>query len=289
MPEELRQEEENTYILDAESATEMARLSKQDRLITKGMGGLFSERDDIAGMHDILDIACGPGAWVLEVAYSYPHIHVVGGDISRTMITYARTQASVQGLTNADFYVMDVLKRLDFPDNSFDLVNARFLVGFMPQKAWPTILQECLRILRPGGVLRLTEFDEPGTTNSPAFEEWLALTFSTTRKAGLTAAPDGRNFGITPLLRRFLLEAGCQVINSRSHVIDFSNGTPAYEPMYENCEIAFKLVQPFIIKLAGISQEEVDQKYQKMLAEMTTQDFCGLWYYLTVWGQKPLM
>ena len=59
--------------------------------------------------------------------------------------------------------------------------------------------------------------------------------------------------------------------------------------MYENCEIAFKLVQPFIIKLAGISQEEVDQKYQKMLAEMTTQDFCGLWYYLTVWGQKPLM
>ena len=289
MPEELRQEEENTYILDAESATEMARLSKQDRLITKGMGGLFSERDDIAGMHDILDIACGPGAWVLEVAYSYPHIHVVGGDISRTMITYARTQASVQGLTNADFYVMDVLKRLDFPDNSFDLVNARFLVGFMPQKAWLTILQECMRILRPGGVLRLTEFDEPGTTNSPAFEEWLALTFSTTRKAGLTAAPDGRNFGITPLLRRFLLEAGFQDINSRSHVIDFSNGTPAYEPMYENCEIAFKLVQPFIIKLAGISQEEVDQKYQKMLAEMTTQDFCGLWYYLTVWGQKPLM
>src|SRR5207237_9554655 len=132
--------------------------------------GLLSERDDIAGIHDILDIACGPGAWVLEVAYSYPHIHVVGGDISRTMINYARTQASVQGLTNADFYVMDVLKRLDFPDNSFDLVTARFLVGFMPQKACPSILQECRRILRPGGVLRVRDFCERGSTNSPRFE-----------------------------------------------------------------------------------------------------------------------
>ena len=169
MPEELRQEEENTYILDAESATEMARLSKQDRLITKGMGGLFSERDDIAGRHDILDIACGPGAWVIEVAYSYPHIHVVGGDISRTMITYARTQASVQGLTNADFYVMDVLKRLDFPDNSFDFVNARLMAAFMPIEAWPGFMQECLRITRPAGIIRLSEC-EMALTNSPAFE-----------------------------------------------------------------------------------------------------------------------
>lgn len=39
MPEKLPQGEENTYILDAESATEMARLTKQDRLLTKGMVG----------------------------------------------------------------------------------------------------------------------------------------------------------------------------------------------------------------------------------------------------------
>ena len=52
---------ENTYILDAESATEMARLINQDRMLTEGMGGLFPERDDVSSMHDILDIACGPG------------------------------------------------------------------------------------------------------------------------------------------------------------------------------------------------------------------------------------
>ena len=34
----------NVYISDPESGAEMARLIDQDRLITNGMGGLFSER-----------------------------------------------------------------------------------------------------------------------------------------------------------------------------------------------------------------------------------------------------
>src|SRR4051795_13569739 len=39
---------------------------------------------------------------------------------------------------------MNILNGLDFPDSSFDLVNARFLFGSMPQSAWPKLLQECL-------------------------------------------------------------------------------------------------------------------------------------------------
>ncbi len=175
MPTDPPAAKENTYILDTEGAAEMARLTQQDRLLTKGMGGLFPERDDIAGMNAILDIACGPGGWVLDVAYTYAKIEVVGIDINRSMIEYARAQAHVQGLDNARFQVMDALQPLDFPDDSFDLVNARFLVAFMPRTAWPRFLQECLRITKPGGTIRLTEFDEPGRTNSLAFEDWCTV------------------------------------------------------------------------------------------------------------------
>jgi ubiquinone/menaquinone biosynthesis C-methylase UbiE len=279
--------EENTYILGAESAAEMARLTRQDRLITKGMGGLFPERDDIGEMNAILDIACGPGGWVFDVAHAYPKVEVVGIDISPTMIQYARAQARVQGMDNARFHEMNALQPLDFPDHSFDLVNARFLVGFMPAAAWPGFLRECVRVTKPGGVIRLTEFDEPGRTNSLAFEEWSALTFRAIQRAGLTSAPDGRNFGIMPLLGRFLREAGCQHVQQKAHVIDFSFGTEAYHDMYENCVIAFKLVQPFLVKVGVTSAEEAEQKYQQMLLEMMEQDFCGLWYFLTVWGEKP--
>jgi ubiquinone/menaquinone biosynthesis C-methylase UbiE len=286
MPTELPRDE-NTYILDSESATEMARLISQDRLITQGMGGLFPEQLDISNSHTILDIACGPGGWVCDVAFANPEIQVTGTDISNKMIEYARASAWSQRLENTSFRAMDVLKPLDFPDNSFDLVNARFLVAFMPKTAWPKLLEECIRITRPGGIIRLTEFDEPGTTNSAAFARWMELTFRAIQLAGLYMSPDGHNFGVTPLLRRFLLDAGCQDIGQKSHFIDFSLNTPAYSSMYSNCEVAFRQVQPFMVKMKVATPEEIEQSYQQMLQEMRSENFCALWYYLTAWGQKP--
>jgi ubiquinone/menaquinone biosynthesis C-methylase UbiE len=92
---------------------------------------LIRDSFDLSEVHDILDIACGPGSWVLDVAFEYAKKRVMGIDLSRLVIEYTRAQARVQGLDNASFKVMDALKPLELPDNSFDLVNARFLFGFM--------------------------------------------------------------------------------------------------------------------------------------------------------------
>ena len=139
----------NTYLNDAESASEMVRLIEQDRAVTEAMGGLLPENPDFAGITQVLDIACGPGGWVQEVAFAHPDIEVIGCDISKTMIEYARQMAQVQGLSNAQFEVMDATKPLAFPDNSFDLVNARTIAGFMPQASWLSLIKECLRVTNP--------------------------------------------------------------------------------------------------------------------------------------------
>src|SRR5205807_5280187 len=161
-------QDENTYFIDAESGAETARLLNQDRLITSHMGGIFPARFDLSNVKDVLDIGCGPGGWVLDVAFAYPEMNVVGIDISQTTIEYARAQAKVQLLDNVSFKVMDATRPLAFPDNSFDFINARFIFAFMPTSAWPKLLQECIRLTRPGGTIRLTEFDVYGVTNSPA-------------------------------------------------------------------------------------------------------------------------
>lgn len=113
----------------------------------------------------MLDIACGPGAWALDVAQAFPQKRVTGIDISRMMVQYAKAEAREKGLYNASFQVMDALKPLAFADDSFDLVNARFITGFMSKAASPILVRECMRILRPGGILRLTECESP-LTNS---------------------------------------------------------------------------------------------------------------------------
>jgi len=276
---------ENVYFNDPENVAEMARLLGQDHYITKGMGGLLSERSDLSSIHRILDVACGPGGWALEVASTYPEIEVVGGDISRAMISYANTQVRVQGLNNASFKVMDIQKPLNFPNGSFDLVNARF-INFLPAAAWPELMHEVGRITRPGGTIRLTESEWWYFTNSPSLENLNAMIIRALKLQGESFSQSGRFTGVLPMLGRFLLDAGCVNINYRSHVIDYSYGAEAHEGFRHDASIVFKLFQPFIVRMGVATQEEVSQLYEQMQLEMVKDDFRGLMLPLTAWGEK---
>jgi tRNA G46 methylase TrmB len=84
--------DENTYVLDIESAVETARLTDQHGPITRAMGGLCPEIIDFSGIKNVLDIACGPGGWALDVALAHPEVEVIGIDLSDTMVRYAFLQ-----------------------------------------------------------------------------------------------------------------------------------------------------------------------------------------------------
>jgi ubiquinone/menaquinone biosynthesis C-methylase UbiE len=276
---------ENSYVNDPESGAEMARLLDQERLLTEGMGGLFSERSDLSTLSAILDVACGPGGWVHDVAHTYPHLHVTGIDISTNMIAYARAHAEVRGLTNAHFQVMNALEHLDFPDASFDLVNARAALGFVPTSAWPALIASYKRILRPGGIVRLTE-GEWGFTNKPALETLQALSNQALHKAGYGASPTGRHEGLTPMLGYWLRQAGFQQVRLQAHPIDYSFGTKAYAGAYDDYKFMLKLGQPFWLKMGVATQDELDTFYEQVMAEMAAPDFCAIWYLLTAWAEK---
>ena len=278
--------DESTYIIDAENAAEMARLTKQDRLLTKAKGGLFPEQYDLSRVQRILDIACGPGGWVLDVARMYPDTQVEGIDISNLMIEYARYQTRVQGLNNVRFNVMNVLEPLNFPADSFDLVNARLIATFLPTAAWPRLLQECLRITEAGGSICLSECEMP-ITNSPAFEKMNSLVFSAIEVSQQSFSPGRRNIGTTSVLGRLLRNAGYQHVQQKAYAVDFSAGTEAHISTSQDWMVVFKLMQPFLIKMGATTQEEVDRVYQQMLAEMLSDDFCAVWYFLCIWGEKP--
>lgn len=277
---------EYTYVIDSESAAEVARLMYQDRLLTQFLGGVFPEHRDLANVNTILDLACGPGGWVLDVAHEHPTMKVTGVDISRIMVEYARAQAHAQGLQNTDFRLMDVTGSLDFPDNTFDLVNARFLIGFMAPDDWPKLLRECLRVTRPGGVIRLTE-GEWCTTTSPAAEQLASMLTRALNLAKRSFSPDGRTISITPMLGPFLRQAGCTGVQTMAHAIDFSAGAEAHVSMYQNLMAATKLVEPFLVKMGITSEETFERIYQQSLAEMLADDFSGIWFYLSAWGEKP--
>lgn len=274
------------YFIDAENAAEMARLINQDRITTRSMGGLLQPQIDIDSIHDILDVACGPGAWAMDLAKAYPDRHVTGIDISQLMIEFASYQAELAGIRNISFKVATLHESLPFSDGTFDLVNARLISGFMPQAKWPVFLHECLRILRPGGIIRLTE-PERTISTSPALERLNDFLARALHRAGQSSSPNELQFGITPLLRRFLQETGCQNIQIASYVLESSWGTEEHLSQYQNTMVFFKLLQPFFVKTGITTQEEAEATYRRALEEMMAPDYCAVWYFLSAWGKKP--
>lgn len=274
----------NEYFIDAESAAEMGRLIDQESFITNAMGGLFAERSDIETMHSILDLGCGPGQWARDVASQYPQIKVTGIDISNMMIQYAQAHAHVGKLTNVSFEVMDITKPLDFPANSLDLVNGR-LIAFLSPEQWTSLLGECMRILRPGGVIRLTENEV--VTTSPATDTAFSQFYQAMARARQSFSPSGRVLGITSKLSQLLKKAGYANIHYRAHAVDFSAGTDIHDTF---CKVAFAfitLMQPFLINVGVTTPEASQHLLQQMEMEMYTDDFTALMFLLTAWGEKP--
>ncbi len=281
-----QQQNKTTYIIDAENAAEMARLIRQGRTVTQNTGTLFPQYIDLQEIRRVLDVACGPGEWASSVASAHPEMQVTGIDISQIMIEYANAQAQEGHLNNTTFRVMSAKEPLDFPDGTFDLVNARFLVAFMDPSTWPKLVQECVRITRPGGTLVLTE-TEGTLTNSPATQKLYGMSAEAMKRTGQSFSADGRQYGITPVVGKLLRAAGYVNIHNHSYAIDCSAGTEHHQEIYHDLLTAYKLMQPFLIKTGVTTQEEVEGVYQRMLEEWQLPDFCALWTYLTVSGKKP--
>jgi SAM-dependent methyltransferase len=284
--------QENKYFIEAENAAEMARLLKLDRLLTEAMGGPLTglAEKELNNLHDVLDIACGPGGWVLELANAHRSMRVTGVDISEIMIRYASGLAETSGRSNAHFKRMNALARpFTFPDQSFDLINARLIVGFMQTTFWPHFLKECQRILRPGGILRLTECEGGmvGITTSIGCETLNRAGVLALHHSGQSFTPNDAMLGSTAALPGLLRRTGYQDVRHVAHAIDWSADTPQHDAWCQNALIGFRLLKPFLLKHQAITEQAFQQAYQRMEQELQVEDFCGMWYLVTVIGTNP--
>jgi SAM-dependent methyltransferase len=276
----------NTYIFDADNAAEFTRLLAQDRFITRAMGGACAGWPELPEDAKILDLACGSGGWVLDVAYEWPKAEVGGVDSSKTMIEYANARARSQGITNASFGLMDITEPLDFANASFDLVHGRFLTGVLKRDAWAPFIAECSRVLRPGGVLQLVEGDDAGRSLSPALEHLNSLAINVLRMAGYGFSPDGRTFGMAPGLLRLLKQAGYHDLHLSTSTLNLSAASEGWADYYHNQIILLLEIKSILIQRGLITENEFDAYLQQATIDLSSDDFAAVGQITSLRGRK---
>ncbi|BAY86538.1 gamma-tocopherol methyltransferase [Calothrix parasitica NIES-267] len=119
---------------------------------------------EVQQAENILDVGCGIGGSSLYLAQKF-NANATGITLSPVQARRASERAVEFGLQDrANFQVADALN-MPFTDNSFDLVWSLESGEHMPDKQ--KFLQECYRVLKPGGKLILVTWCHRSTDESP--------------------------------------------------------------------------------------------------------------------------
>ncbi|KAJ3126733.1 hypothetical protein HK098_007189 [Nowakowskiella sp. JEL0407] len=175
--------EESLYPLPAD-------IQEQDRLELQHLLYRFAFNEQFhMPIHDkmkktklkLLDCGCGPGAWMREVAETYPLAELIGIDMAQSLFN------GVEVLPNMKFMTGNVLDRLPFDDNTFDGVYQRLLVAAVPKDKWDHVISELIRVTKPGGYIEMCEPDIDLIRMGPNY---------TRLSSGTSAAMSGRGLNI---------------------------------------------------------------------------------------------
>lgn len=98
----------------------------------------------------VLEVGVGTG---ISLPQYGPNLRIFGTDISAAMLRKARARVADLRLGNVEGLAVMDAEKLEFPDHSFDVVMAQYVVTAVPNPE--AALNEFARVLRPGGEIIL--------------------------------------------------------------------------------------------------------------------------------------
>jgi ubiquinone/menaquinone biosynthesis C-methylase UbiE len=155
----------------------------------------------------VLDIGCGTGRTLAQIATAHPRLPLVGLDLSPYYLQAARDVLhDVHDLS----LVAENAERLPFRDAYCSIVTSVYVFHELPRAVRRTVLAEAWRVLRPGGLLVVED--------SAQLAESGPLAFFLGRFAKEFHEPFYREY-VGDDLAAMITEAGFEVESVESHFV----------------------------------------------------------------------
>lgn len=126
---------------------------------------------DVKNGESVLEVAVGTGILFEKILQLNPTGRNEGIDLTEEMLSHAKERVRGSGALGYALKVGDAY-RLQYPDNSFDVVLNNYMFDLIPEKDFVEILNEFKRVLRKGGRIVFVNM----TRGAPLFNavwEWL--------------------------------------------------------------------------------------------------------------------
>ncbi|KAI9313554.1 S-adenosyl-L-methionine-dependent methyltransferase [Dichotomocladium elegans] len=204
---------------------------------------------------NVLDSACGPGSWTLEMAKRFPNSKFYGTDLSSRFPDQNKPD-------NTEFRVLNIVDESPFESNYFGYIHQRAVTLGIKIADWPKILENIKRTLKPGGWVELTEVNLINTT----FRETRQNVSNQDEIGFKLMAAGGMDPDLGSKLTNMLSEAGFVNVQKRSFDVPINHGGELGEIFWydfkrglESSKLAYARVHP---------EFEEPGVYEKFLEDM---------------------
>ncbi len=171
-----------------------------------------------------LDIACGTGDLTFRLAAKYPQGRIVALDITEQMLDLARSRNKFSNIT---FAVGDMC-RIDFPDDSFDIVTAGYALRNAPDLQ--LALKEIRRVMKPGATAAVLDFSKSPNRFFQKTQDFLlrfwggfwGILLHRNSQLYTYIAASLKQFPDSAALKQLITRQGFSILKSRKHFLGFT-------------------------------------------------------------------
>lgn len=249
---------------------EIHRLDFQHFMLRQVMQGNYMAPID--NPKNILDVGAGTGRWAIEMAQSFPDAQVIGLDLEEVPTEQKRPRKYLFQQGNV------LYPGLPYGNESFDFVHMRLLAMGIPTYKWAPIIQELLRVTRPGGWVELVETGNTIFPEGPLTRQYYEYVRLISRRAGI-------NLDAIPELSRFASAAGMQHIKEFHMDVPIGQWAGRIGRLGErNMECLYEAIKPRLIREGNMPVEKVDEFWTRMVVEWNNRKAKKRFYVIC--GQK---